>query len=256
MAKISRAALLDKIIAVITSQTAPESITPATLGDLLNDFADSTWNREDWEVDDLIIPTSLNGQITGPPRSAQEILQVILNNLDIVMSGNTNAANQGRPGLFLAYVGTNQQLVELIPGGVNQSHGKLKCVNDFEQGGFDNGNNWSTYSFKVPAGGFNGVIAVDACEIEVVEPASTTTTMRLQMLKNGSAAGMPNTTFSFASTLAATDKIYTNYFEMNFSGAPLVEGDEITIDITAPAGVGGGVTGTFKINAGSISNQD
>ena len=242
----------------IISAVAPESITPAVLGGNIQDIIDSMWNKADWNVDDLVIPVSLNGQITGPPRSPINILQVLLNNIDQIMAGGTNSANQGRPGLFLGYVGVNQQLVEAIPGAANLSHGKLLFTNDYELGGFDNGNNWSTFNYKVPQGGFNGKVIMTSMEMEtVVAPTFADTAFRFQMLKNGVATGMPNVEFTFGNSFAVGDKMYTPLMQMDFSAAPLVEGDVISVEIQRPTpNFSSPLVGTFKINAGSISNED
>lgn len=244
----------------ITTAVAPESITPTILGDNLDDQIDSAFNKGDEDLDaQLIIPPAFSGQVTSP-FTIRNLFQVLFNNLSIVMAGGTNSANQGRPGLFLAYIGTINPPYEAVTGGANTSQGPVIYANDFQDGGFDNGNNWSTYNYKVPAGGFNKKIRVSSLEIEtVVVPTFADTTFNVQMLKNGSATGMPLATFTFGATAitAVGQMIYTPYFEMDFSSAPLVAGDTISIEIIRPsANLTSPLIGTFKITNGCISNTD
>lgn len=257
MAAKNTADLLAENLAVVTSQTAPESITPATLGGVeLKNIIESLWNKVDWNPDDLIIPICLSGQITTPISPIQ-VFQVLLNNLCTLMSGSTNSANQGRPGLFLAYIGVNQQLVEGVTGAAGTSHGKILFTNDYELGGFDNGNNWSTFNYKVPQGGFNKKVVMTSLEIETVVVPAATFTFDFQLMKNGLAAGMPKVSFSFPSTAAVGDKFYTPPMAMDFTSAPLIEGDLISVEIIRPSpNFTDPIVGTFKINAGSISNED
>lgn len=250
MSSKSQAQLLIDILADITSQVNPESITPAILGARLADIVDSAWNRTDWDIDSLTIPTCLTGQIPNPPRSAQQIIQLILDQICLMSNGNTNAANQGRPGLFLAYVGTIKQNVD--PDS-NSPFPKMLFTNDFENGGFDNGNNWSTFNYKVPAGGFNGKIYLSSVEMEFLDDATGVATVTIQMLKNGSAVGMPSVLAAINGTEVAGDKIYFDDIVEDFSSAVLVAGDTISFHIE---GSTANEVATLRINSGSVSNED
>lgn len=179
-APFSKAQLHTEINAVIRAQIAPESITPTTLSQVLDDIVDSFWN--------LIDNPGLSGA----------------------------GGIQGLPGEFLANITSDTRQTLLIDENVTTGGGlvtfaKLKLPNDADNGSFDNGNNWLVDKYTTPISGFAAIAFLASGVIMTLLQNNITGTgqrqIRISITQNGTAIAS-----TAVQSINPADPVDVNYY--------------------------------------------
>ena len=261
MASKTVAELTTENNASIVGASAPDFITPTTLGTMIQDLIDSMYNKEDdpapatsdgVTVQSMAVPDVFDGIVDNGDTLTQW-LQAIANRIDIL---NETMAIQGTPGCFLAHkTDSTRQLVGCAAGGLATN---LICANDETDGGFDNGNNWGTFSYVVPVGGFTGRFVLSDIEIELIAFSDNSDFMSVtfQPQLNGTNFGS-SMVLNIPGGSSVSHKVYSaSLVSPALTSGPTtwVDGDVITVKVTPSAT--GSAAGTVAINTACFSNQD
>jgi len=256
MSQKTTAQLLIDNNAVVTSQTAPESITPTTLGALLLDMIESMYNREDDAP--LVMPACFTG-IVAPGDSANKLFQALLDKTCFIQT-QVQGGVQGLPGEFLANItsDTNQN-IKLEAADLGTIVASVKFPNDKDNGSFDNGNNFLIHKFVVPTGGQPSVqFTASGLIIQLIEntlSVASAINLQFEIHKNGTLIG---TSISNAILIDDTTVVDTKFYFNDFDTGliAVIAGDVITVELNLDSGaIGGSTYAVIKLNNGFFNNE-
>lgn len=250
----STANLDSDIDANIGTQTAPESVTPLIVAQELKDVAESSYNRADG-LTGFTIPAIFTPLVNGD--SLEAFIQALLDKVTEINSITLGMTAQGRPGLFLGYIGSEKQLFTVYQGMTTGVLSALLFTNDSENGAFDNGNNWSGTNYLAPfVKSYNWILT--STELEVVANAFSGhhAIFRLDIFKNGSLLGS-TTTITVADTDAPGAKLYINQKVILADTVAINDIIEVKCVLVSTNGtLSPTETLTIKINSCSFSNEE
>lgn len=220
MAEQNEAGLLADNASIITGQTAPDSITPATLGGLLADIIESMYNRVDGiDVSGMTIPPCFTGQINNGdllPDILTTLMAAVCNidpdsNIDMSAFRATKTVQQPLPNVTGNYV--------------------IYFEDDGTAPNYDNGNRFYTNQYLA-----NGSIVKDFIveQVKVTVPSLTTQSVRIRILKNGTEIAT-TTAVSSPATIDAYGVNITNGFTfptLIAEDVTLAAGDIVTAEVS------------------------
>jgi hypothetical protein len=188
----------------------------------LEDLLSSYWNQIDGiTINGVTIPAAFTS-IVADGDTLIQFIQALLDRINAVQVEVTGGV-QGKVNEFLSIITSDTNQTFLIdennsPYNTFRDAGDLKFVNDKDNGGFDNGNNFLVDSYIVPVGGLasadfkgNGIV------FELLEENLVTTrsrTIKLEVSYNGSTWG---TAQEF--TINPGDTIGTKYYFNDFGNS-------------------------------------
>jgi hypothetical protein len=169
---LNQADLTTENNSVVVSQTAPDTITPTTLGGLLQDIIDSMINQIDQIVNGSTLTTIINNAVST------------------ALTGQTL---NGIPGQFAVTLGDELTYSDAAL----TTRRQIKFLNESANGAFDNGGNFFGGKYVVPTGGFTGKFELTDIEIQALYPPNTDQTYTIEINEYNSSG-------VFQSTLATT----------------------------------------------------
>lgn len=200
----------------------------------------------------VTIPSCLTGILNnGDP------LTTVFNYILSTLCTLTTMATQGRPGLFLASVGSADVQV-FQADGAGGDIADLILSNDYENGSFDNGNNWSTINYLVPSPPLSQRFLFQGVELEIVETnlVAGGPGIRFEIRVDNVLVG----TSTIVGGMSGVDPVGTKYY---LDTAPASTGALTTfatgkvVTVTAvDTGAGGAAIIKLKLNKAIFSNQD
>lgn len=162
----------------IGSQTAPDSITPTIDAARRKDIIDSQWNKTDGiRCQFASIPAAYTGIVAagtvGNFATGDELNDIIFKIMDrtSALQDLIEGGVQGKINEFLAMIttDTNQAVLTTTGNTSYVSAAVVKLVNDADNGGFDNGNNWLVSKYTVPAGVTAAKFSASALAFKLLE---------------------------------------------------------------------------------------
>jgi hypothetical protein len=262
MASKSSADLSTEQVALISSQTTPNSITPETLGNqMLQDIIDSSFNKVDGvivgiEGRDLVIPALYTPTVNPSGQTLEQVLQAILDATDataVLVSGGV----QGLRGEFCAIItpDTNQTILLDEVNTPTDTYRKQISVfipNDKDGGGFDNGNNWILEKYVAPISVTAAFVAY-GFSFNLLEnnlSGGHTRTVKLVITNNGTVIASSNE-FAFAAGDPTNIQYYFNLLRTIISFSA---GDIIQLEVYEKTNSTSAETVRINIDGGFFSN--
>lgn len=228
MSAISRAAFDSLVNSILTSQIAPDSVTPTTLDDLFYAISESFYNKVDGiAVNGMtnLIPGVANGQ------NLPDILSLIM----AAINNQTNS-NGMIPYLFHAEKTADQ----LIPGYSTGSHFPIAFEDDSNAPNFDTSNIFYTDKFVANIAMVK-TFAIEKVCLKHVSPDADT--WRLRICHNG--IELVSTPWANSSHRDYYDNSFTSTDGYMFpalvaSGVSLAAGDVVTAELYCELHASGG----------------
>jgi len=228
MSAISRADFDILVNSILTSQTAPDSVTPTTLDDLFLAISESYYN-----IVDGITVNGMTNLISGVANGQQ--LQDILSLIMAAINNQTNTEGM-IPYLFHA----EKVAIQTLPGFTTGSHFPISFEDDSTAPNFDTSNIFYTDKFVANIA-MTKSFAVEKVCIKHVSPDADT--WRVRICKNGTEIA----TTAWANS-SSKDYYYSGFTDTNgymfpslvASGVSLAAGDVVIAEIFCEYHAAGG----------------
>lgn len=242
--------LLANNTADITSASAPNSITPAILGARRADDIESMWNKLDGiKCQFPSIPAAFTGLVNtgtvGDPTTGDQLNDILFQIMTYVneLAEAVVGGVQGLIGEYLAIIESDtRQTINvnsaLSPINTYRKQIEVNLVNDKDNGGFDNGNNWLVYQFLVPSGYGSGKTNVNffakANVFKLIQNSlgvAETRTLKYVIAKNGTALVSSNEILISNGDPVDVDYYINDFTTGNITIASITASDVFTLEI-------------------------